>query len=173
MYIYIKMSIVTLAYNRNDFFYATSYNTPSDDTCAIWKETDASFSKCAACYSTTLNPYVSNGSVIINNGMVDPSANGAVDASLNVDTVDDVALNANNKCDMSYWNDMSSNCFKYQLCKNKELATLANSAQNKYGGSDERYANIKKEYDYAVLHTVNIVTGIIALGGLTVYYFSK
>jgi hypothetical protein len=68
---------------------------------------------------------------------------------------------------------MSSNCFKYQLCKNKELANLANTAQNNYGGADERYANIKKEYDFTLLHTVNIVTGIIALTGLSVYYFSK
>jgi hypothetical protein len=45
--------------------------------------------------------------------------------------------------------------------------------QNNYNGADERYANIKKEYDYAVLHTINIVTGIIILGGVTYYYFAK
>jgi hypothetical protein len=78
-----------------------------------------------------------------------------------------------NNCDVGFWNDMSSNCFKYELCKNKKLATLANNKQNNYSGSDERYANIKKEYDYAVLHTMNIVTGIIILSGVTYYYFAK
>uniref|UniRef100_A0A6C0D871 Uncharacterized protein n=1 Tax=viral metagenome TaxID=1070528 RepID=A0A6C0D871_9ZZZZ len=123
MYIYnvYKMSIVTLAYNPNDFFYATSYNTPSDDVCTQWNTNHTDFSN----------------------------------------------------CDTQSWVDASVNCFKYKLCKNKELATLANSAKDRYNGSDERYANIKKEYDYAVLHTVNIVTGIVALSGLTVYYFYK
>lgn len=142
------MSVVTFAYNPNDFFYASSYNTPSHYECTAWKNTDASFSKCNACYGTTLN--------------TDASNNENIDDDANV-----------NKCSMKYWNDMSSNCFKYQLCKNKALANLANTTQNNYSGSDERYANIKKEYDFAVLHTINIITGIVALSGLTVYYFSK
>jgi len=113
--------MVTLAYNPNDFFYTSSYNTPSNDICTQWLRNDESFSN----------------------------------------------------CDTKSWVDTSLNCYKYKLCKNKELATLANTAQNNYNGSDERYANITKEYDYALLHTVNIVTGIVALGGLTVYYFYK
>jgi len=116
-----KMSVVSFAYNPNDFFYATSYNTPSVDTCTQWITNDTGFSN----------------------------------------------------CDTQSWVDASANCFKYKLCKNQQLATLANTAQSNYKGSEERYANIKKEYDYVVLHTVNIVTGIVALGGLTVYYFYK
>jgi hypothetical protein len=115
------MSIVTLAYNPNDFFYASSYSIPSDDTCAQWITNNTDFSN----------------------------------------------------CETQSWVDASVNCYKYKLCKNKELAALANSAKNSYNGSDERYANIKKEYDYAVLHTINIVTGIVALAGLSVYYFYK
>ena len=150
------MSTVTIAYNPNDFFYATSYNTPTNDICTNLLQNDAPYSQCSACYG------------------IDFSGNIDGNVSLNGNTY--IGTNGNvyiNNCDLGYWNDMSSNCFKYQLCKNKNLATLANSMQNQYGGSDERYANIKKEYDYAVLHTINIVTGIFILGGVTFYYFTK
>ena len=40
------MSVVTLSYNPNDFFYATSYNTPSVDTCTQWITNDTDFSNC-------------------------------------------------------------------------------------------------------------------------------
>jgi len=140
------MSTVTIAYNPNDFFYRT-YSVPDDD-CNLFLNNDASYSQCSSCYGLNITGNIdankgTNGNTYINN------------------------------CDIGFWNDMSKNCFKYQLCKNKKLATLANNMQNNYNGADERYANIKKEYDYAVLHTINIVTGIIILGGVTYYYFAK
>jgi hypothetical protein len=148
------MATVTVAYNPNDFFYATSYNTPSDDICTNLLQNDAPYSQCTACYGVNVSANV--------------TAN--LDGNTYTGTNGNVYINS---CDTGYWNDMSSNCFKYQLCKNKKLATLANNVQNQNGGSDERYANTKKEYDYAVLHTINIVTGIIILGGVTYYYFIK
>lgn len=144
------MTTVTIAYNPNDFFYSSSYNTPSTIECTDMLQNDTPYKQCASCYGINItgkidgNTYIGpNGNVYINN------------------------------CDIGFWNDMSSNCFKNQLCKNKKLATLANNMQNNYNGADERYANIKKEYDYAVLHTINIVTGIIILSGVTYYYFTK
>lgn len=144
------MSTVTIAYNPNDFFYASSYNTPTDDICNNILQYDASFTQCKACYGIDLSNNANGNTYIGTNG------NTWI-----------------NNCDTGFWNDMSSNCFKYQLCKNKKLATLANNAQNNYDGSDERYANTKKEYDYVVLRTINIVTGIIILGGVTFYYSNK
>jgi hypothetical protein len=145
------MSTVTIAYNPNDFFYSTnSYNVPSNDECNFSFNNDASYSQCSPCYGVNISGNIDANSYTVTNGKI-----------------------YINKCDVGFWNDTSSNCFKYELCKNKKLATLANNKQNNYSGSDERYANIKKEYDYAVLHTINIVTGIIILGGVTYYYFAK
>jgi len=45
--------------------------------------------------------------------------------------------------------------------------------QNNYGGSEQRYADISKQYDYAVLHTINIVSGFVVIGGLTFYYLTN
>jgi hypothetical protein len=148
------MSTVTIAYNPNDFFYMNSYNTPSDSICTNLLQNDAPYSQCSACYGVDISGNIT----------------GNIDGNAYIGTNGNIYINS---CDIGYWNDMSSNCFKYQLCKNKKLATLANNAQNNYNGSDERYANIKKEYDYTVLHTINIVTGIFILGGVTFYYSTK
>ena len=144
------MSTVTIAYNPNDFFYTSSYNTPSSIECTDLLQNNAPYTQCASCYGVNITEKIDGNTYIGTNGNV-----------------------YINNCDIGFWNDMSSNCFKYQLCKNKKLATLANNMQNNYNGADERYANIKKEYDYAVLHTINIVTGIIILSGVTYYYFTK
>jgi hypothetical protein len=145
------MSTVTIAYNPNDFFYRTnSYSVPSNDECNLFFNNDASYSQCSSCYGVNIT--------------------GNIDANSYTGTNGNIYIN---KCDVGFWKDTSSNCFNYQLCKNKKLATLAYNMQNNYIGADERYANIKKEYDYAVLHTINIVTGIIILGGVTYYYFAK
>jgi hypothetical protein len=79
--------------------------------------------------------------------------------------------NFTGNCDLS-WNDISGNCYKFQLCRNREMATLANKQQNNNSGFDERYANAKKQYDYTVLETVNMVVGIGLITYLTVYSFS-
>jgi hypothetical protein len=71
------------------------------------------------------------------------------------------------------WNDISGNCYNYQLCKNRAMADLANKQQNKNSGSDERYANARKEYDFELLHTVNNISGIIIIGYLTYYFLSQ
>ncbi len=75
-------------------------------------------------------------------------------------------------CDVS-WNDISANCYNYQLCKNRTMADLANTQQNKNSGADERYANARKEYDFELLHTVNNISGIIIIGYLTYYFLSQ
>lgn len=158
------MATVTIAYNPNDFFYSKSYNTPSDDVCTQFLQYDASYNTpCLSCYgielSGNIDDIISNtyaGNVDINNATVGTNGNVFV-----------------GNCDLNVWRDISGNCFNYQLCKNKDLAKKAFNMQNKYGGSDERYANIKKEYDYAVLHAINIISGIFVVGGITFYYMSQ
>ena len=71
-------------------------------------------------------------------------------------------------CDLNYIKENGANCFPYQLCKNKNLA---NKMQKNYSANDERYANVKKEYDYALLHTINIISGIVVITGFTFFYY--
>jgi hypothetical protein len=151
------MATVTIAYNPNDFFYASSYNTPTADECSYILQNNSDYSKCKSCYGINFFGKIF-GNTDIGNTFIGNTDIGNIYIK---------------NCDLGFWNDMSSNCFKYELCKNKNLATLANNAQNNYNGADERYANIKKEYDYAMLQTINIVTGIIILGGVTYYYLTK
>jgi hypothetical protein len=150
------MSTVAIAYNPNDFFYASSYNTPTDDVCAQYLQNEHRYKYCSSCYDIKIS------------GNIDDISGNTYAGNDNISG--NVFIN---KCDLGVWNDSSSNCFKYQLCKNKNLAKKAFNMQNKYGGSDERYANIKKEYDYAVLHSINIITGIFVVGGITFYYMSE
>ena len=151
------MSIVTLAYNPNDFFYASSYNTPSDAECAQFLKNNDTFSQCSTCY---------------NNIDAITAINGNTYTGGNVYT----GVNGNlyiNNCDIGFWNNSSKDCYLNQLCQNKSLANSAINMQNNYGGSDQRYADISKEYDYAVLHTINIASGFVIIGGLTFYYLTK
>lgn len=157
------MSTVSIAYNPNDFFYASSYNTPSDDLCTQFLQNNTPYNDCSKCYNIQITGKIDD--IIANTfaGVIDN--NNAY-----------LGINGNvfiGNCDLGYWRDTSSNCLKYELCKNKNLANTIGKIQNNYGGSDERYANIKKEYDYAVLHTINIITGIFIVGGITFYYMSE
>jgi len=169
-YIY-NMATVTIAYNPNDFFYASSYNTPTADECSYILQNNSDYSKCKSCYG--INFF---GKIFGNTDIGKIFGNTDI-GNIFIGNTDIGNIFIGNtyikNCDLGFWNDMSSNCFKYELCKNKNLATLANNAQNNYNGADERYANIKKEYDYAMLQTINIVTGIIILGGVTYYYLTK
>ena len=151
------MSIVTLAYNPNDFFYASSYNTPSDLECTQFLQNNAAFSQCSSCYDNINTIAAINGKTYTG-GNVYTGTNG----NLYI-----------NNCDIGFWNDFSGNCYLNQLCQNKSLAISATKMQNNYAGSDQRYADISKQYDYAVLHTINIISGFIVIGGLTFYYLTK
>jgi len=71
------------------------------------------------------------------------------------------------------WKDIAQDCYNYQLCKNRSMADLANQQQNKNSGSDERYANARKEYNYELLHTVNNISGILIIGYLTYSFLSQ
>lgn len=153
------MATVTLAYNPNDFFYTSSYKTPSDDICTNFLKDDRMDSQCTSCNNLELK---SNNNI---NKIIADTINGTI-------TNDSyIAQNGNvfiGNCDLNYIKDNGSNCFSYQLCKNKNLA---NKMQKNYDANDERYANIKKEYDYALLHTINIISGIFVITGFTFFYY--
>jgi len=81
------MSIVTLAYNPNDFFYTSSYNTPPDSECAQFLKNDAVFSQCSSCYDNIKTITAINGNTYTG-GNVYTGVNG----NLYID-----------KCDIGFW----------------------------------------------------------------------
>jgi hypothetical protein len=116
------MSIVTVAYSPNDFYYVSS---------------NVDLSICS-------------------------SANAAsLDASC-CSSVED-------KTNCSYYNSNKEVCYKHEVCKNKNNALLANKMENNHSGADERYINTKKQYEYEIMKTVNISSGIAIFAVATIY----
>lgn len=67
------------------------------------------------------------------------------------------------------WMDNSYNCYKKELCKNKNLALKINDIENNHLGSQQNYMNSKKMYNNEILKTFNLTFGILLLF-MTIYY---
>jgi hypothetical protein len=116
------MSIVTVAYSPNDFYYVSS---------------NVDLSTCGSANSS------------------------ALDASC-CSSVEDKT-----KC--SYYTSNKETCYKNEVCKNKKYALLSNNIENNHSGAEERYANTKKQYEYEIMKTVNISSGIAIFAIATIY----
>ena len=71
-----------------------------------------------------------------------------------------------------YWNDVSNNCYEYELCKNKEYANLVNNLENNNAGASERHNNYQKQYQNDLLKTINISASIVIIAYMSVYFFN-
>jgi hypothetical protein len=64
------------------------------------------------------------------------------------------------------------NCYKYELCNNKDLVNSMYNRRNSHITSDESYQNLHTKYNYALLKTLNLSAGII--GTLVfIYHYNK
>jgi len=63
-----------------------------------------------------------------------------------------------------------TSCVDAELCKNKKNANTLYSIQNQYGGSDQRYADVKTVYNDALFNSFNLGVGIIVATG---FIYSK
>lgn len=64
-------------------------------------------------------------------------------------------------CDKANAKETNAACVNTELCKNKENANTLYNLQNNYGGSDQRYTDVKKMYDDALFNSFNLGVGII------------
>ena len=64
-------------------------------------------------------------------------------------------------CDKANAKKTNPACVNTELCKNKENANTLYNLQNNYGGSDQRYTDVKKMYDDALFNSFNLGVGII------------
>jgi hypothetical protein len=67
------------------------------------------------------------------------------------------------------WKDLSFNCYKRELCKNKEKSKEINNLQNNHLGSDQNYLDTNNVYMNEYIKTFNLSIGILILI-LTSYY---
>jgi hypothetical protein len=76
--------------------------------------------------------------------------------------------------DVSYnWTDNSSNCYKKELCKNKEKANEINNLQNNHLGTDQNYLNSKVIYSVELRRGISLSIGILILFGTIIYSKGK
>lgn len=77
-----------------------------------------------------------------------------------------------NKCgDIDFFENNSNNCFKYELCKNKQNSDTIMQLQNKTTGESERNIDYQNKYNNELLKTVNISASIIFITYLSIYFF--
>lgn len=69
------------------------------------------------------------------------------------------------------WRDNSFNCYKKELCINKEISSKINDVENKHLGSQQNFMNSKKMYDNELLKTFNVSFGILII--ITTIYYLK
>ena len=61
-------------------------------------------------------------------------------------------------------------CINVELCKNQNNANTLYKIQNQYGGSDQRYVDVKTVYNEALFNSFNLGVGIIIATG---FIYSK
>ena len=76
-----------------------------------------------------------------------------------------------NKSSCATWN--VSNCYEFELCKNKEYADIVNNLENNNGGADERQSNYNNKYQNEIIKTINISASILLITYLSVYFFKS
>jgi len=60
----------------------------------------------------------------------------------------------------TYFSDNSTNCIKYELCKNKLTVDGVSSNDNKYADSIEKNFNSNDDLKNTLLNTMNLIIGI-------------
>jgi hypothetical protein len=67
------------------------------------------------------------------------------------------------KCNNESFQDNSTNCINYALCKNKSLAKTLQSYQGTDNGASGKYLDSTLIFNSTVLNTANLSIGIIVL----------
>lgn len=64
-------------------------------------------------------------------------------------------------CNNKNYSDNAEQCFKKELCKNREKVHWIKDAENKNNGANRKHLDIKQRYRTEYLNTVNLGIGII------------
>jgi uncharacterized protein YdaT len=89
---------------------------------------------------------------------------------LNGNVIDDWETTCKNATDKT-WKNLASNCFKFEVCKNKNYADLVSNLENNSSGANERNSNLRNQYHNEIIKTINISASILLITYLSVYFF--
>jgi len=89
----------------------------------------------------------------------------------NAKNCEDLIKNPPQNCDAN----PTQQCLDSELCLNKKHANKLYVVQNNNGGSDQRYLDVKTEYNDALFNSFNLGVGIIITIGIiyTKYIYIK
>jgi hypothetical protein len=69
----------------------------------------------------------------------------------------------NTSCNATNFADASLNCINKELCKNKDYSTKLLKINKGNANSDEKYYNVKQEYDTIFMSSINLGVGCLFL----------
>jgi len=178
-----SMSHVTVSFSPTDYFYVTANDLMPTDALCNDPTTDFVIIPDASCVSfpTPSKDFLNEvGNCVAVNT---ETGNSICDTIGNVSCMQTClsVIDTNNNNSTTYssdfpkwkqWHDLSMNCYKKELCKNKENATRINQLQNNHLGSDQNYEDSKAIYTIEYMKTINLGIGVVILL-LAIYYSNK
>jgi hypothetical protein len=71
-------------------------------------------------------------------------------------------------CNIINFPDQSGNCINKELCKNRDYVSNLYNVEQTHSGANEKYFNVKDQYDALFMNTVNLGIGCLFLGGVII-----
>jgi len=69
----------------------------------------------------------------------------------------------NDKCKFDKFQDNSNDCVNIELCKNKDYAKKLMNINKGNANSDEKYYDVKEQYDSLFMNSINLGIGCVFL----------
>jgi hypothetical protein len=69
----------------------------------------------------------------------------------------------NDKCKSDKFEDNSNYCINIELCKNKDYANKLMNINKGNANTDEKYYNVKEQYDILFMNSINLGIGCVFL----------
>jgi len=64
-------------------------------------------------------------------------------------------------CDSKNYSDNAEECFKKELCKNKDRVTSLKDIESRNNGANRKYLDTKSQYNEEFINAINLGIGII------------
>ncbi len=152
-----------IKFGTDDFFYmrntGTSQSVPSESDCSI----KYNIVPDASCIPITLtDTELSEYNTVLNNCTKNNKTNTDINNCMYTDLSDNLKP-------YKVWQDNSGNCYKKELCKNRELATKTKTTESIHLGTGQKHIDVDKIYDTEYNKTIHMGLGILLLSG-AIYY---
>ena len=96
----------------------------------------------------------------------DADSQGIMPSQTKCSSLKPYSNNWDTSCNAVNFPDASGNCIDKELCKNRDYVTTLFDIEQKHSGSNEKYFNVKDQYDGVFMNTINLGIGCIFLGGV-------